>query len=145
MSSEIKTKIQEDIKVAMKAREQDRLTQLRSLSSAIKQVEIDTRKDLDDAGVVAILQKEIKKRRDAMEFAKTAGREELVAQNQAEIVLIQSYLGEQLGEEELRKLIAGLIAGGASNIGAVMGELNKSYKGKFEGKLASELIKQMLG
>ncbi len=143
--SEIKTKLQEDIKTAMKARDQERLTTLRGLSSAIKQVEIDTRKELDEAGVQSIFQKEIKKRKDALQFAEQAAREDLIAQNKGEIALIQSYLGEQLTDDKLKSIIVELVAGGADNLGKIMGELNKSYRGKFDGKMASELAKGVLG
>jgi len=142
--SEIKAKLQEDIKTAMKARDQEKLTTLRVLSSAIKQVEVDTRKELDDAAVLTILQKEIKKRRDAQQFAEEAKRDDLIAQNKAEIALIQEYLGKQFSEDELRGLIQQLISSGADNVGKVMGELNKSHKGKFDGKMASELTKSLL-
>jgi uncharacterized protein YqeY len=142
--SEIKAKIQEDIKTAMKARDQERLTTLRQVTSAIKQIEVDTRTELDDAAVLSILQKEVKKRRDALQFAEDAKREDLIGQNKAEIALIQQYMGEQLSEEKLKELISGYIASGADNLGKIMGELNKSHKGKFEGKVASELAKSLL-
>ena len=143
--SVIKAKILEDTKLAMKAKDQLRLNTLRGLTSEIKRTEIDTRKDLDDAGVVVILQREIKKRRDALQFAQDAKREDLIEQNQAEIVIIQSYLGEQLSEDKLREIIQALIASGANNLGKIMGELSKDHKGKFEGKVASELAKSLLG
>ena len=142
--SEIKAKLQEDIKTAMKARDQGRLTQLRGLSAAIKQVEVDTRTELDDAAVLSILQKEVKKRKDALQFAKDAKRDELVAQNEGEIALIQSYMGEQLTEDKLGEMIQTLVASGSDNLGKIMGELNKSHKGKFDGKVASELAKSAL-
>ena len=141
----IKEKVQEEIKTAMKAREQHRLETLRGLLSEIKRVEIDTRADVGEEQCVQILQKEVKKRRDAIDFAKTAGRAELVEQNQQEVAWIQSFLGEQLGEEALRKLIEGFVASGADSLGKIMGELNKSHKGKFEGKVASEIAKSLLG
>ena len=140
----MKAKIQEDIKAAMKARDQKKLDNLRMVMAAIKQVEVDTRKEVDDGMVLGILQKEIKKRKDALEFAKQAQRSELVEQNEYEIGLIQSYLGEQLSEDKLKELISSLIKAGNDNIGKLMGALNKDYKGKFDGKLASELIKQAL-
>lgn len=142
--SEIKAKIIEDVKVAMKARDSKNLTTLRGLVSEIKKVEIDTRKDLDDAGVIAILQKEIKKRRDTIEFAKQAGRVEMVQDNEQEIKLIQNYLGAQLSEEKLKEIITKIIASGVSNIGQIMGALNKDYKGQFEGKVASGIAKDLL-
>ena len=142
--STIKAKVQEEIKQAMKAREQHRLDTLRGLLSEIKRVEIDTRTDVNDEQVVGILQKEVKKRRDALDFAKNAGRAELVEQNQQEVTWIQAFLGEQMSEDALKKLIQDLVAAGADNLGKIMGELNKAHKGKFEGKMASEIAKSVL-
>ncbi|MCC6221539.1 MAG: GatB/YqeY domain-containing protein [Deltaproteobacteria bacterium] len=141
----MKEKIQEDIKVAMKASRKDDVITLRGLLSEIKRLEIDTRTALTDEQCIGVLQKEIKKRRDAIEFAKKANRGDLVEKNEAEIALIQRYLGEQLGEGQLKELVAKLIAQGASSVGQVMASLNKDYKGKFEGKLASEIIREQLG
>lgn len=142
--SEIKAKIQEDIKVAMRARDSKTLTTLRGLVSEIKKVEIDTRKELADAGVIEILQKEIKKRRDTIGFAEQAGRVEMVQENEQEIKLIQNYLGAQLSEDQLKEIIKTLIAAGSNNIGQIMGALNKDYKGQFEGKVASLIVKDLL-
>ncbi len=143
--SDIKSKLLEDVKTAMKARDKERLTTLRGLSAAIKQIEVDERIEIDDSRAIAIFNKELKKRRDSLGFARDAGREDMVAQNEAEIKLIQSYLGEELTEDKLRQIIGEFISNGADSIGSVMGELNKQYKGRFEGKVASAIIKDSLG
>jgi uncharacterized protein YqeY len=141
----MKAKLQEDIKTAMKARDSKKLETLRSLMASIKQVEIDTRKEMSDADVSVIFQKEIKKRRDALQFAEQANREDLVEQNKYEIALVQSYMGEQLSEDKLREIIQNLISAGNDNIAKIMGALNKDYRGKFEGQLANKIIKEILG
>lgn len=141
----MKEKLQEDIKAAMKARNQELVTILRQLMSEFKRVEVDTRQELSEEAAIGIVQKEIKKRRDALDFAQKASRADLVAQNEKEIAVLQGYLGEQLSEDKLRELIAGLIAGGADNVGKIMGALNKEHKGKFEGKIASDIAKELLG
>lgn len=141
----IKSKIQEDCKTAMKAREQEKVVTLRGLISEIKKIEIDTRKELDPDGVVNVLQKEIKKRKDALQFAEQAKRDDLISQNKNEMALIQSYLGEQYSEDKLRELITSLMASGADSVGKIMGTLNKDHKGKFDGRMASELAKTLLG
>lgn len=140
----VKAKLLEDIKTTMKARDQKKLTVLRGLNAAIKQVEIDTRTELKDEQIKDIIQKEIKKRRDTIKFAKDAGRTEIVEDSENEIALLSEYLGKQLSEQELGSLIQKIIADGADNIGKVMGALNKDYKGQFDGRLASELIKSNL-
>jgi len=83
--SEIKAKLDSDIKAAMKAREKEKLVTLRGLSAALKQVEVDTRKELTDNDVLSIMNKELKKRRDSLSFAKEASRKDLVEQNEVEI------------------------------------------------------------
>jgi uncharacterized protein len=141
----MKSKVQEEIKSAMKSRDQRKLDTLRGLLSEIKLAEIDTKSELSEEHCVQIVKKEIKKRRDASEFAEKAGRQELIEQNQAEILILETYLPAQLSSEELRRLIETAIVGGADNIGKVMGELNKLHKGKFDGKTASVIIKERLG
>lgn len=142
--SETKNKINALLKESMKARDQATVTTLRGLTAAIKQFEVDTRTEADEEKVVSIVQKEIKMRRDAIGFAKEQGREDLLTQNETEVALLQKFLGEQLSEDELTALIKEAITGGANNLGAIMGMLNKSHKGKFEGKIASELAKSLL-
>ncbi len=141
----MKAKIQEDVKAAMKAQDTLKRDTLRGWMSEIKLAEINSQTTLSDEQCLAIAQKEIKKRRDAIDFAKQGGREDIVTQNETEIKILQGYLGEQLSEAKLREVITGLISGGADNIGKIMGALNKDYKGKFEGKSASEIAKQLLG
>jgi len=141
----LKAKIQEDIKTTMKARDQKKLTVLRGLSAAIKQVEIDTRKDVTDDQIKEIIQKEIKKRRDTIKFAKDGGRDEIVEESESEIAILSEYLGKQLSDSELKDLIEKLVSGGADSIGQIMGALNKDYKGQFDGRAASEMIKSTLG
>ena len=142
--SETNAKLKEDIKTAMKAREQAKLTTLRGLSAAIKQVEVDTRAELSEEDVIGIINKEIKKRRDSLKFAEEAARDDLVEQNNTELKLLQAYVGEEIDETKLREIIQSLVEGGANNIGAVMGGLNQKYKGRFEGKLASNIAKELL-
>lgn len=140
----LKETIQADVKDAMRARNQEVLTTLRGITAAIKQVEIDTREELDDNAVLDVLNKEVKKRRDAIKFASEGGRDDIVEQNQAELKILGKYVGEELSEEKLREIIQALVANGANNIGAVMGTLNRDYKGRFEGKLASQIVKEIL-
>ncbi len=143
--SELRTQINDTLKTAMKAREQKVVTTLRGLTAAIKQVEVDSRKDVSDPQMIEIIQKEIKKRRDTIGFAEQQGREEMVAENEQEIEVLQQFLGKQLSEDELRAVIEKMIEGGASSIGQVMGGLNKDYKGQFEGRTASQITKSLLG
>ncbi len=141
----MKAKVQEEMKAAMKSRDQRKLDTLRGLLSEIKLAEIEAKSEVGEDQCVQLVKKEIKKRRDASEFAAQAGRNELIEQNQAEIAILERYLPEQLAPETLRQMIEAVIAQGADSIGKVMGELNKTHKGKFDGKAASAIIKECLG
>jgi uncharacterized protein YqeY len=113
--------------------------------SEIKRVEVDTRAEVDEGKSLAIVQKEIKKRKEALKFAEDAGRADLIEQNNIEIEMLSKYLGEQISEDALRDLISNLVSAGADNLGKIMGALNKDHKGKFDNKLASEIAKSKLG
>lgn len=140
----IKDQLLADIKSAMKERNKQALLTLRGLSSAVKQYEVDNRKDVSDSIVLDIFKKEIKKRRDAIEFAEKNNREDIVAKEQSEIDLIQVYLPEQYSAEKLEQVISSLVQAGSDNIGKIMQALKAEHDGKFEGKIASQIAKTIL-
>lgn len=142
--SGIKEKIQEDVKAAMKAREQHKVVTLRGVLAVVKQWEIDSRKTATDEDVTTMLQQEIRKRRDTLKFAEQQKRQDLIDQNNEELRVIQTYLGQPLSESELRQTIAAAIEAGADNVGKVMKELNSRHKGLFDGKLASTMAAELL-
>ena len=147
--STLKGQIQEDVKSAMRAREQKRLTALRLITAAIKQVEVDQRIEMDDTAVLAVLDKMVKQRRDSLEQYQAAGRDDLAAQEQFELDLISSYLPEALGEDELSALIKQAVADtGASSMrdmGAVMNKLREQVQGRADMKAVSNAVKAQLG
>ena len=143
--SALKSRIQEDIKTAMKARAQLKLLTLRGVMAEVKTYEIDSHTEVSEEKLISIVQKEIKKRRDTLKYAEEANRQDLIDQNNSEIAVLQQYLGEQLSEEGLRQLIMSLIENGSDNLGKIMGQLSKDYKGKFDGKLASDIARTLLG
>lgn len=147
--STLKGLIQEDVKSAMRARDQKRLTALRLITAAIKQVEVDQRIEMDDAAVLAVLDKMVKQRRDSLEQYKAAGRDDLAEQEQFELELISAYLPEALSEDELAALIRQAVADtGASSIrdmGAVMNKLRAQVQGRADMKAVSNAVKQQLG
>jgi len=144
----LKARIQEDVKNAMRAHERERLAVLRLVSAAIKQKEVDERIELDDAQVLAVLDKMVKQRRESLEQYRGAGREDLAAQEAYELDLIQTYLPEPLGEDELAALIRAAIAEvGASSIrdmGAVMNALREQVQGRADMKAVSQAVKNQL-
>jgi hypothetical protein len=145
----LKTQIQDDVKSAMRARDQKRLTALRLITAAIKQIEIDERIDLDDQAVLTVLNKMVKQRRESLEQYQNAGREDLAAQEKFELDLIAVYLPEALSEEEVAVLIKQALAEtGASSIrdmGAVMNKLRGQIQGRADMKAISNAVKAQLG
>ncbi len=144
----LKDRIQQDVKDAMRARDKARIGTLRLISAAIKQIEVDTREDLDDAGVTAVLDKMAKQRRESLEQYEKAGREDLAEQERYELDVLANYLPEPLGEEELAGLIdAAIAATGASSMrdmGAVMGALKDQVAGRADMKAVSATVRARL-
>lgn len=147
----LKEKLANDMKEAMKAREagKERLSVIRLVRGAIRQIEIDQRVDLDDEGVLAVISKEVKQRRDSIEEFKKGGREDLVAQNEADVAILMEYLPAQLSEAEVKALVDEAVAAvGAKDpkdMGKVMKELMPKVKGKADGKLVNQLVKAAIG
>jgi len=133
----------------MRARDQKRLTALRLITAAIKQVEVDQRIEMDDTAVLAVLDKMVKQRRDSLEQYQSAGRDDLAAQENFELELISNYLPEALGEEELLALIKqAVIDTGASSMrdmGTVMNKLRDKVQGRADMKAVSNAVKEQLG
>jgi uncharacterized protein len=144
----LRERINEEIKVAMKAREAETLSTLRLLLSAVKQREVDERITLDDAGVVGVVEKMIKQRRDSIEQFEKAGRQELADKEKAEMALLQGYLPAQLSQAEIEAAIAGAIAASGAKSPADMGKVMGLVKAKLAGKAdmgkVSALIKARL-
>ncbi len=137
----LRDQIQEDLKNGMRAHDQHLVITLRSLLAAVKQIEVDSRSEASEEQVINVLMQEVKKRRDTLKYAEQQQRQDMIKQNNAEIAMLQKYLGEQLSREELERIIDAAISAGADSIGKVMGVLNKEHKGRFEGRLASEICR----
>ncbi len=145
----LKERITQDMKAALRARDQDRLRAIRLLQAAMQRHEIDERTTLDDIGVAATVQKLIKQSQDALEQFRKAGREDLAKREQDDIAVWQSYLPKQLSDAELAKLITEAIAEtGASSMkdmGKVMAVLKSKAQGRADmGKLGAQ-VKARLG
>jgi uncharacterized protein YqeY len=145
----LKERITEDMKAAMRAGEKDRLGCIRMINAAIKQREVDERISLDDAQVLAVLEKMIKQRKEAVAQFQSGGRADLVAKESAEIALISGYLPQQFSEAELDALIAGAIqsTGAASikDMGKVMGIIKQKAQGRADMAAVGAKIKAKLG
>ncbi|HEY4213315.1 MAG TPA: GatB/YqeY domain-containing protein [Steroidobacteraceae bacterium] len=145
----LKERITEDMKTAMRAGEKDRLATIRLALAALKQREVDERIVLDDSQVLAVIEKMIKQRKEAISQFEAGGRADLVAKESAEMALLQTYLPAQLSDAELDALIAEAIAStGAASIkdmGKVMGVVKAKAQGKADMTAVSARIKQKLG
>ncbi len=146
--SELKDVIAEATKDAMKAREKERLAVLRMINADIKRVEVDERRDLSDADVSGILTKMVKQRQDALSQFEKAERADLAAQEAFEIEVIQAFLPEQMGADELAALVDKIIAetgaAGMQDMGKVMGALKAAAEGQADMGQASALVKAKL-
>ena len=148
MSEDLKRRIQDDIESAMRARDRRRLGALRQVSAAIKQREVDERITLDAAGVIAVLEKMRKQRRDSLAHFESAGRDDLAAQEFFEISLIEAYLPAPLSPQDLADLIAAALAetGAASvkDMGRVMAWLKPKVQGRADMKQLSASVREKL-
>lgn len=146
--SDLKAKIQDDMKSAMRAKETMRLGTIRMLIAAIKQREIDERITLDDAAVLKVIQKQIKQRRDALTQFRDAGRDDLADIEQNELTVLEDYLPAQLDEATIKthveKAIADTGAASMKDMGKVMGVLKPALEGQADMGLVSKLVKQLL-
>ena len=148
MSESLKNRISQDTKDAMRAKDKARLGVLRLISAAIKQKEVDERVELDDAAVLAILEKMVKQRRDSITQYEKAGRDDLLEQEQFEIGIIQEFLPAQLSEGEIDALVDEAVqaTGAASmkDMGKVMGMLKAKLAGRADMGTVSGKIKARL-
>ncbi|MCC7248098.1 MAG: GatB/YqeY domain-containing protein [Lysobacter sp.] len=144
----LKQRLTDDMKTAMKAGEKERLGTIRLINAAIKQKEVDERIHLDDAQVLAVLEKMVKQRKDSVTQYEAAGREDLAVIERAEIAVIEQYLPEKLGEAEILAAIdAAMVETGASapaDMGKLMGVLKPRLAGQADMGLVSKLIKARL-
>jgi hypothetical protein len=144
----LKDQITEDMKSAMRAKDSARLSTIRMLLAACKQREVDERITLDDAAVVAIVDKMIKQRRDAITQFAAGGRNDLVDKESAEVTVLESYLPKRLDdaeiEAEVRRLVDEVGAAGPGDMGKVMAAAKARLGGKAEMSLVSAAVKRVL-
>ena len=141
-------KIQEDVKAAMRSKDKERLQTLRLITAAVKQKEVDERIELDDAGLLAVLEKMLKQRKDSIEQFDKAGRDDLSSKEKAEVLVIQEYMPEQMSEAEVAAIVDTAVAStGAESMkdmGKVMGQVKPQVAGKADMGLVSKLVKAKL-
>lgn len=145
----LKQQLTDDMKAAMKGGDKHSLGVIRLINAAIKQKEVDERIELDDAAVIAVLDKMVKQRKDSVTQYEAANREDLAKVERDEIVVIERYLPAKLGEAEILAAINAAItetgASSAADIGKLMGVLKPLLAGQADMGLVSKLVKQKLG
>lgn len=144
----LKQQIQDEMKTAMKAGDKSRLAVIRLILSAIKQIEVDERKDLSDTDILAVLDKMTKQRRESAAQYEQAGREDLLEQENYEITVLQEFLPEALSEEEIDAMIDEAIsstsASSVKDMGKVMGQLKPKLQGRADMSTVSGKIRARL-
>jgi len=144
----LKTKITDDMKAAMKARDAEGLSAIRLMLAAIKQLEVDERKDLSDPEIISVVERMIKQRRDSIAQFQAAGRKDLVDKETFELGLLSSYLPKQLSEDDIVSEITAVLAQtgarGPSEMGKVMGLLKGKLAGRADMAKVSALVKAKL-
>ena len=145
----LKQQITEDMKCAMKARQTDKLSTIRMLLAAMKQVEVDERVVLDDNRIVGIITKMVKQRQDSVRIYREAGRNDMADKEAAEITVLQAYLPQQLSDDEIAaavdNAIAQIGANGMADMGKVMGVLKGELAGRADMAVVSRVLKEKLG
>lgn len=146
---DLKLRIQEDMKAALREQDAERLSVLRLIRAAIRDAEIDQQRELDDAGVVAVLSKAARQRQESIQAYRQGGREDLAAAEERELRIIQSYLPRQLDETELRALVRKAVeelgAQSPADIGRVMKHLMAQLRGQADGRVVQALVREALG
>lgn len=146
--SELKTILTEQVRESMRSGDKERRDTLRQLLAAIKQVEVDTQSTLNDEQILDLLQKEAKKRQEAISDFEKAGRPEAGAAEKVELSIIQEFLPSQVSDEEItakaQELIAEMNASGPRAIGQVMKPLMDLFKGRADGKKVNQIVRKLL-
>jgi len=143
-----RTEMKAALKTAMKEKDTETRNVIRNLNAAIKQVEIDEQKELAAQDVVAIISKQVKMLRESIDEKREAGRDDLAAEDEAQLEVMERFLPEQMSEEEIETLVKGVIektgASTMSDMGKVMGALMPQVKGRADGKLVNDIVRKHL-
>ena len=145
MSTDLKQDVQSDLIEARKARDRLRTVVLTTLLSEVRNREIEEQGELHDEGVQAVVTRAIKQRRDSSEQMRAGGRPELADKEDAEAEILRVYLPPPLTEAEVRAMVQSAIAGGADQMGALMGQIMPRIRARFDGKEANRIVREELG
>ncbi|MBE5035637.1 GatB/YqeY domain-containing protein [Gallibacter intestinalis] len=146
----LKERLTEDFKTAMKSKDEIAKNTINLARAAIKQVEVDTRKDLTDEEIIPIIAKQVKMRKDALADFEKGGRTDLIDAYNKEIEVLEVYLPAQLSEDEIKKVVTETAAelgieGGKQNMGKLMGPVMAKVKGQADGGAVKKIVMEFLG
>ena len=142
--SELQTRLQQELTASRKAQDKPATLLLGTTLSEVKNRSIELKRDLSDDDVIEVIRKGIKKRRESIDMYEKGGRTELAAKEKAEVGMLEKYLPAQVGADELRAAVRAAIAGGATNVGAVMGKVMPQFKGRAEGSAINAIAREEL-
>lgn len=140
----LQNKLQDDLTASRKARDAAATLVLGTILADVKNRALEVTKELTDDDVVEVIRRGIKKRREAMEMYEKGGRAELVKKEGDEVALLEKYLPAQASPDEIRAAVKAAIAGGAANVGAVMGKVMPQFKGKADGNAINAIVREEL-
>jgi uncharacterized protein len=144
VASDLKMRLKSDLNAARKQRDKLRTLVISTAISEIRNKEIDGRQDLDDEGVIQVVSRAIKQRKDASEQMRAAGRDELADKEDAEVVILAEYLPEGMSEEDVRAIVREIMASGTTEMGPLMGQVMPRIRGRFDGKDANRIVREEL-
>ena len=144
MSTDLKSRLKADLITARKGRDKLRTLVISTMLSDVRNMEIDQRVDVDDDGVIQILSRGIKQRKDASEQMRAAGRDELADVEDEQAAVLKGYLPEGLSEDDVRAIVRQAIADGADQMGPLMGRVMPQIKGRFDGNAANRIVREEL-
>jgi len=144
VSASLKNRLQADLNEARKAREKLRTLVLSTTLSELRNREIEIGREADDAEVISVVTKAVKRRKEAAEQMAAGGRPELAEKERQEGEILGGYLPEGLSEAEVREMVRELLASGPQELGPVMGQLMPRLKGRFDGKVANRIVREEL-
>lgn len=146
---QLKERLNEDMKQAMRARDKNRLSAIRMVRGAVRDKEINSQVELDDDGVLEVIASQIKKRKDALEQLRQSNRHDLVEAEMEQINILQEFLPVQLSEEEIEAVVTDAIeelgATSMRDMGKIMGKLVPQLRGKVDNSVVSQIVRQKLG
>jgi uncharacterized protein YqeY len=143
--SDLQARLQQELTAARKAQDKPGTLLIGTTLSEVKNREIELKRELTDDDVIEVVRRGIKKRRESIEMFEKGGRQEMADKERAEVVMLERYLPPQVSSDEIRAAVKAAIAGGANNVGVVMGKVMPQFKGRAEGSAINAIAREELG